>query len=375
MMAGRSSAPPTAARARILEICTYPPPRAGWSMRVELLKKHLEAQGHECAVLNTGPNRRVPSSDYETVLSPFDFVRKVWRFARAGYAVHEHVNGDSWKGFVRTLVSELLALLAGARCYLTFHAGVEQLYFPRDKAPAAAPLFRLIFTVPQRIVCNNAAVKAKIVEYGVDPAKVVPIPAFTRQYLEFTPASLPSTIDGFFKRFRHVVFAYIRVREGFNLPTMIEGFALAARSRNDVGLLLVGLVEDIDAALWNDVQRRIAAHDLGSRLCTHGELDHDEFLTALTRSSLYLRTPTTDGVASSVLEALALRVPTVAADNGTRPAGVVTFRSHDPVDLADKLQYVINERRRIVAAIPSPEIHDTLQEEIAVLTGAEAAAV
>ena len=76
-------------------------------------------------------------------------------------------------------------------------------------------------------------------------------------------------------------------------------------------------------------------------------------------------------MASSVLEALALRVPTVAAENGTRPAGVVTFRGHDPVDLAGKLQYVINERHGVVASIPSPEIHDTLREEIAVLTGAE----
>jgi hypothetical protein len=75
------------------------------------------------------------------------------------------------------------------------------------------------------------------------------------------------------------------------------------------------------------------------------------------------------------LEALALRVPTVAAENGTRPAGVVTFRGQDPVDLSSRLQYVINERHSVVARIPSPEIHDTLREEIAVLTGAEAATV
>ena len=59
----------------------------------------------------------------------------------------------------------------------------------------------------------------------------------------------------------------------------------------------------------------------------------------------------------------------MAAENGTRPAGVVTFRGHDPVDLAGKLQYVINERHTVVASIPPPEIHDTLREEIAVLTG------
>src|SRR6187549_119665 len=109
------------APARILEICTYPPPRGGWSMRVELIKKQLEADGHECVVLNTGRNRMVPSPHYETILGPWDFVRKVWRYSRAGYVVHEHINGESAKGFVRVLVAEVINLLAGHRCYLTFH--------------------------------------------------------------------------------------------------------------------------------------------------------------------------------------------------------------------------------------------------------------
>ena len=58
-MSGSHAAEP----ARILEICTYPPPRGGWSMRVELIKKALESQGHKCVVLNTGRNRFIPSPD------------------------------------------------------------------------------------------------------------------------------------------------------------------------------------------------------------------------------------------------------------------------------------------------------------------------
>jgi glycosyltransferase involved in cell wall biosynthesis len=150
---------------------------------------------------------------------------------------------------------------------------------------------------------------------------------------------------------------------------------MVARARPDVGLLVVGVAEDIDETLWDDVQKRIVTHELAPRVCIHGEFDHDEFLTALNRSSLYLRTPTSDGVASSVLEALALGVPTVAAENGTRPAGVVTFRSDDPADLSAKLRYTLDERPSVVAKIPPPEIHDTLRTEIAVLTGVEVAGV
>ena len=177
--------------AKILEICSYPPPRGGWSMRVEFVKKQLEADGHACVVLNTGPSRRIPNPEYETVMDPLDFVRKVWKFSRAGFVLHAHVNGDSSKGFVRTLLSQIINLASGERGCLTFHAGVDQIYFPRQKAPALVPLYWLMFAIPRRIICNSDAVKAKIEEYGVKPEKIVPIPAFTRQYLEFTRGSPP----------------------------------------------------------------------------------------------------------------------------------------------------------------------------------------
>jgi glycosyltransferase involved in cell wall biosynthesis len=213
-------------------------------------------------------------------------------------------------------------------------------------------------------------VKAKIVEFGIDPAKIIPIPAFTRQYLDFYAATLSPDIESHFARFSHVVFTYVRVRPGFNLPTLIEAFALVARARPDVSLLLVGLTDDVDAEIWRDVRTRIAAHRLEPRMCIVDELDHDEFLTVLTRCACYLRTPTTDGVASSVLEALALRVPTVAAENGSRPAGVVTFASDDARDLADKLEYTLANRERLAASLPPLEIGDTLMEEVRLLTGA-----
>jgi glycosyltransferase involved in cell wall biosynthesis len=99
------------------------------------------------------------------------------------------------------------------------------------------------------------------------------------------------------------------------------------------------------------------------------ELDHDGFLTVLTRSALYIRTPTTDGVASSVLEALALGIPVVAAENGTRPAGVVTYTGDDPADLASKIRYALDGRDELVANMPRPEIEDTLGSELRILTG------
>ena len=354
--------------ARILEVTSYPPPRAGWGIRVEFLKKRLEREGHHCVVLNIGTSRRIPSPEYETVMSSLDFVRKVWRFSRQGYVVHAHANGDSPTGLMLALVAQTIGLATGRRPFLTFHAGVIQRHFPREKSGRLTPLFRLLFKMPRRIICNSDPVKACIAAYGVDPGRILAIPAFSRQYLEFTPTPLPSHVDEFFARYRHVVFAYVRMRPLFFPVTMIDGMAEVMRRRDDVGLVVCGGTGHADEGVWPAVQEAISRHGISDRVCFVDDLDHDAFLTALQRSSLYLRTPITDGVASSVLESLALGIPVVACENGTRPAGVVTYPAEDAEQLAEAVERVIVNRAEIVASLTRVEVKDTVADEIAVLT-------
>jgi glycosyltransferase involved in cell wall biosynthesis len=361
------SASRTVRRARILEITSYPPPRAGWGVRVEFLKQHLEAAGHECVVLNIGKSRNIPSTEYETVAGAGDYVRKVWRFCRSGFVTHVHINGSTAKGLVLTIAAQMLNLLCGKRCVLTFHAGVKQVYFPRAHAPLLWPVFWIMFTLPRTIICNNEAVKAKIQEYGIPGRKIRPIPAFSRQYLEAEAESLDPRIESFYQRFDHIVFTYVRVRDGFYLETLVDGFRRLAARRADVGLVVCGVAGDINPVLWQKVERGIAEHRLADRVCIVDDLPHEHFLAALKRSSLYLRTPTSDGVASSVLEALAMGVPVVAAENGTRPAGTITYAPADGGSLADAVDLVLSDRAAAVAAIPPVPVRDTLHEEATLL--------
>jgi glycosyltransferase involved in cell wall biosynthesis len=309
----------------VLEVTSYPPPRAGWGIRVEYLKKRLEREGHECVVLNTGTSRKIPSPEYETVMNAGDLVRKIWRFARHGYLVHAHTNGDSWKGLLLAIGTELIALAGGRRPVLTFHAGALQRYFPIAHAPWLAPLFWLVFLIPKRIICNNQAVKTLIVKYGVPTSKIAVIGAFTREYLEYVETPLPPALRDFFERYPRVLFSYLRMRPLFYPLVLIDAIATVAAERPDVGLVICGGMSHGEPALLAQVQERIAARGLAERICFIDDLDHDAFLTALTLSAIYVRTPITDGVASSVLESLALGIPVVACENGTRPAGVLTY--------------------------------------------------
>jgi glycosyltransferase involved in cell wall biosynthesis len=354
--------------ARILEVTSYPPPRAGWGIRVEFVKKWLEREGHECVVLNTGTSRRIPSPEYETVLGGVDFVRKVWRYARRQYLVHTHANGDSPIGILLALVAQAISLGAGRRPFLTFHAGTIQRHFPRARSGWLLPAFWLLFTIPRRIICNSEAVKACITGYGIPAGKIVPIPAFSSQYLEFTPVPLPDTVEALFARYPNVVFSYLRMRALFYPLTLVEGMAHVLARRPDVGLLLCGGVGHADAGVWPAVQDAIAGHGIADRICFVDDLDHDAFLTALQRSALYLRTPITDGVASSVLESLALRVPVVACDNGTRPPGVVTYPVEDAAALAAAVLRTIEQRAEVLEGMDDTPVPDTVGHEVALLT-------
>jgi len=355
--------------ARVLEVTSYPPPRAGWGIRVEFLKKRLEAEGHTCVVLNIGTSRAIPSPEYETVLGGADFAKKVWKFARQGYAVHAHANGDALKGLLLALLAQAIARLCGCRCYLTFHAGVIQRFFPQERSRKHAPLFWLLFALPHRIICNSEPVKRKIQGYGVGARRIVAIPAFSKQYMEYVPAQLPPDMLEFFDRYPHVVFTYVRMRPLFYPVTMVDGLAALVQRRPDVGLVVCGMAGHTDEGVGEAVEERIRHHGLEAHICLVDDLDHDAFLTALSRSTLYLRTPITDGVASSVLEALALGVPVVGCENGTRPPGVLTYTADKADEMAAQMEHVIANRARVVEALGRVEVPDTVADEIALLTG------
>jgi glycosyltransferase involved in cell wall biosynthesis len=360
---------------RILEVCGYPPPHNGWAVRIVQLKKRLDVEGHECVVLNTGESRRVPSPHYQTVENGWVYVRKLWRYCRRGFLVHAHANGEAPKGILLALIAQLIARWVGIGSVLTFHAGTDQVFFPRRRAPGWVPVFRLLFGLPRTIVCNSEAVKQNILEYGVPSSKVVPIPAFSRQYLDVAPVQLSEAIGRHFESYPRTLFCYLALRPVYHPNTVLQAFAELAAADPGLGLILCGLTGHPDGPVAEAFENTARHLDIEHRLCRVGDLTHDEFLTAMTRSLVYVRTHVSDGVCSSVLEALTLGIPVVAADNGTRPPGVVTYRPDDAEALARAIRGVLSAAAPSRArAFDSSGVPDTVRQEIDLLTAAAGAA-
>jgi glycosyltransferase involved in cell wall biosynthesis len=98
-------------------------------------------------------------------------------------------------------------------------------------------------------------------------------------------------------------------------------------------------------------------------------MDHDAFLTLLTCSAIFWRTPTCDGVSASVLESLTLGIPVVASENGRRPQGVITYRETDAGDMSAKLEFALANLAQIKSSLQQGESEDKVGEKVDWLVG------
>jgi hypothetical protein len=70
----------------------------------------------------------------------------------------------------------------------------------------------------------------------------------------------------------------------------------------------------------------------------------------------------TDGVCSSVLESLKLKIPVLASDNGARPQGTQLFHDGDVQGLLNLMVEVVEHREQVVERIPTIVLEDNAKK-------------
>jgi glycosyltransferase involved in cell wall biosynthesis len=355
---------------KILQIGNWPPPVCGWAMSLVGLRRELESRGWDCAVMNLNENRRVPSPEYIDVQNGWDYFRKIWKHVGRGYAVHVRVNGETKKGYVLALIALGLARLAGRPALLTYCGGHRQSFFPAPRWSFRFLAFALLFRVPTRIYCNSEPVKQALLATGIDPGRVVPIPHFSAQYVQFTPAGLPDRVMNFCSGLEGTFFLYLCYRKEYMLEFLAEAMRRFRARFPRVGFLLVGTSH----REMESLESFFKSQGLENAVFITGSVTHDVFLSMLTQSLACIRSPLTDGVSSSVMEALALGVPVLASDNGTRPIGVELWRPEDPESLLKLMAEAVNNHPAMVARMPRFAAEDNtckLADDIEMACGAE----
>jgi glycosyltransferase involved in cell wall biosynthesis len=321
----------------MLMVGPFPPPEGGWSTAIREEREALELRGIECAVLNLGPRRKERSGEYVRVRNGFDLFAKLAWFSSRGYVFRLHMNGDSPKGMIIVLASEMLNLLFFKRPCLSFHAGVEQRHFPDRGNPFLKLVWSVIFNVSKVVVCDHEAVKNLIVLYKADRGGVYAVSPFSPARARFRPARLSSEREAFVSSRKPLLFSYFAYRPEYDLDTFFEVLARLKSAMPGFGCVVVDDRSFPDSSVMSRAREAIAEKELEGSVLLVGHVDRNEFLTLLGRSDLFVRTPATDGVCSSVLESLSLGVPVVAAGNACRPETVITYAPGNAGDLYSKL--------------------------------------
>jgi len=320
---------------KILQIGNYPPPVCGWAMQTKFLVEEIRRRGIVCDVLNINENRKRDSKEYVDVQNGFDYLYKLTRFAFRGYRFQMHVNGQSETGYLLALIAAVVGRISGRPIALSWRGGVHQKYFPRPGSFWLRWPLQLLFRLSGKISCNNWQVKKAIESYGVDPTRVAAIPGFSRQHTNFQRAPLPDNVEAFLENHHPVFFCYVSYRPEYQLPVLREAMRRFRKGHPNAGFIWLGFPSKEMPAATDYVRGWTVAER--ESLLLLGNLAHDEFLTLLSRCFAYIRTPTCDGVSSSVLESLSLGTPVIASENGSRPANVITYREDDAEDLCLKL--------------------------------------
>jgi glycosyltransferase involved in cell wall biosynthesis/LPS sulfotransferase NodH len=337
--------------ARVLQIGNYPPPMCGWAIQLKLVTEELRRRGHTCEVLKINEGRQIKSPEYIDVQSGQDYLKKIVTYALRGYRLNVHVNGMSKKGYWLAMAAAVVGRLVNRPALVTFHGGLSQDYFPRYERSFAQTAFYALFQMAGEVACDSEPIREAIIRYQIRPEKVSSIATFSPQYLDFARVTLPERVEKMLQKHPRVILSYVSFRPEYRLELLREGMRRYRAIDPTAGFIWLGFPgKEMPAAeefvsTWPAEER--------ATLLLLGNLNHDEFLSLLSRCFVYLRTPECDGVAASVLESLALKIPVVASENGRRPVGVVTYSDTDAADMVEKLSFVREHYERVKQGLPS----------------------
>lgn len=327
--------------AKIMMVGPYPPPEGGWSTAMKEEREVLLSRGVDCRVLNLGASRNVKSDEYIPVRNGFDLFVKLFWYSMTGYRFRLHMNGDSIRGMQIVFLAEILNLLFFMRSCLSFHAGTNQTYFPDRGSRLLVILWRIIFNLAGVVICDCDEVKELILKYRKDPDRVRSVSPFSSRRVQYQEVTLRDGIESFLSAHSPVLFTYIAYRPEYSIFILLESISELKNEYDRIGLLAVDDRTHPDPVILEDTERFISQEGLAGSVFLTGNVERSEFLTLLSKADLFVRTPVTDGICSSVLEALYLGIPVVAAENDNRPEQVVTYTGDSKDDLSLKVREVL----------------------------------
>ncbi len=303
---------------RVLLIGPYPPPHGGVQTNLVAIRRYLQERGIPCAVINITRHRRTNGGD---VYYPGSALALLVRLCRLRYdVIHLHFGGRL--GLRLLGLALTCSLIPRAKTVLTFHSGG----FPESREGQRArrwTMRALVLRRLDRVVGVNQALIDVMMDLGVRPDRLRLIEPHS-----FAAADVGSEghaeLERFVQAHRPVLTTVGLLEPEYDLDLQLSVFTDIRDQFPNAGLAIIG-----SGSLGEALGRKVAAHPHGRHVLLAGDVAHGATLRAIRDSDVVLRTTLYDGDSVSVREALHLRVPVVATDNGMRPAGVTLIPKGD----------------------------------------------
>jgi len=333
------------------------------------LKRQLAAMGVTCEVLNIGSGRRAGAGDAISMRSPWDFVHTVLDSARRGYHVHHFFNVESHRAIILAVVATVLTRVVGGSYSIAFIGGPRQRHLGRRSLWAW--INRIPLGAADFLICNNESVKAALTRAGADERKIYPIENFHAAQLADV-GDLPQSVTAFLNTHDPVLATVVHPRFETGIPhheieTLLPALDRLRTTHPSLGCVVVGGSDAVDR-----YRQLASAAGMSAAMCFAGELAHEQCLAVIRQASVFVRAYLKDGSSSSVREALALGVPTVASENPQHPVDVLQFTPLDAAQLADALRDALSRsgplrnRLDLQHAVDNDDAHEV---ELALLLG------
>jgi glycosyltransferase involved in cell wall biosynthesis len=291
----------------------------------------MKREGLQSNVLNVDP-RAIASGDYISITGAADFVRQLFFHVSEGWTLNVHTNGHNPKSWLIALICGI-ASQWGPPATLTLHSGGVPLYLgggPQRRRFVA----RLACAMYSRIICVNPEIALSISRLGVPDTTLEIAPAFLP--FEAPDVAVPETIDTWIRQHSPVLSTAMFFRREYGFELLLDAVKELKPVHRDLGCVVMGDGEHRDSA-----ERAVERAGLSDSVLLTGDLEHEMCLSLIATSDVFVRPTFMDGDAISVREALALGVPVVASNVGTRPEGTTLFEVGNRGQLVEGIEDVL----------------------------------
>ena len=317
---------------KVLLVGPYPPPFGGPNVHMLHLRRQLERVGIECKVLNIGPSRRQTVPGTLPVPSGRALVFQVATWARRGYRIHHFFNVESPKAIVLAALASTITRMLGGRYSIGFVGGPRQRYLDRRSSFWGRVFARVLYRT-DFVVCNNESVKRVLQGFCRDTEKFHAIQCFHPAQVGHVGVA-PEPIRTFLDKHAPALSSVVSARYETPLPhhevsVLIDAVQRLRDRHPRIGCVVMGASECIE-----HYQAMVTEAELQDHFHFGGEVPHESCLATMRECDVFVRAYIKDGNSSSVREALALAVPTVASRNPQHPDEVISFEPNDGGSLA-----------------------------------------